>query len=89
MFNTFNGLHLSTMRSTDMFVSERRYIYDGSVLFLFPISASSLFAMNRQEHLRRIAERRETRYYHQNVRRPRIFRDRGNPLNVLNDKEFR
>lgn len=45
--------------------------------------------MNRLEHLRRIAELRETRYYQQNVRRPRIFRDRGNPLDVLNDEEFR
>ena len=35
MLNIFNGLHLSTMRSIDMFVSERQYIYDGSVLFLF------------------------------------------------------
>lgn len=45
--------------------------------------------MNRLEHLRRIAELRETRYYQQNVRHPRIFRDRGNPLDVLNDEEFR
>ena len=45
--------------------------------------------MNRLEHLRRIAELRETRYYQQNARRPRIFRDRGNPLDVLNDEEFR
>ena len=45
--------------------------------------------MNRLEHLRRIAELRKTRYYQQNVRRPRIFRDRGNPLDVLNDEEFR
>ena len=35
VLNTFNGLHLSTMRSIYMFVSERQYIYDGSVLFLF------------------------------------------------------
>ena len=50
---------------------------------------SSLFAMNRLKHLRRIAELRETRYYQQNARSPRIFRDRGNPLDVLNDEEFR
>ena len=56
---------------------------------LIPISASSLLAMNRLEHLRRIAERRETCYYQQNVRLPRIFRDRGNPLDALNDEEFR
>ena len=45
--------------------------------------------MNRLEHLRRIAERLETCYYQQNVRLPRIFRDRGNPLDALNDEEFR
>lgn len=45
--------------------------------------------MNRLEHLRRITELQETRYYQQNVRRPRIFRDKGNPLDALNDEEFR
>ena len=45
--------------------------------------------MNHLEHLRCIAERREMRYYQQNARRSRIFRDRGNPLDVLNNDEFR
>ena len=45
--------------------------------------------MNRLEHIRRITELRETRYYQQNVTRPRIFRDRGDTLDALNDEEFR
>ena len=35
VLNTFNGHYLSTMISIDMFQSEKRYIYDDSVLFLF------------------------------------------------------
>ena len=45
--------------------------------------------MKRLQHLSHITELRETRYYQQNVRRPRIFRDRGNPLDALNNEEFR
>ena len=45
--------------------------------------------MNRVQHIRRLAEFRERfRRYNQNLRRPRIFRDRDNMLDILNDADF-
>ena len=45
--------------------------------------------MNRVQHIRRLAEFRvRFRRYNQNLRRPRIFRDREDMLDTLNDADF-
>ena len=45
--------------------------------------------MNRVKHIRRLAEFRERfRRHNQNLRRPRIFRDREDMLDTLNDADF-